>query len=1266
MKLGQDKADQSFATPVRRRFAARLSILTSIRSKFILIGALGAACAALLVGGINYISLTNATRDTAEAELKARAHLVAPAIRGLFDDMRSMLLVIANSSSVRTFQRLQSGYFIDPAETMSSAQWKTEVEELFLAFLSQNPHITQIRLVGIENGGRELVRVDNYRGFFRPTQQDDLQYKGDRPYFRAALGVDDGDVYFSPVEMNEDNGVEDRNSIVIRALTPIFGEAFERFGFIVINAHFGEMISRGLAPLDLDEDLILVTRTGDYLQKRHGERAKFVFRCLARAKAPTEARLLHDAFAAGQTRFLDIDGVESALHMDQVSFSSSEIRIGLHRPLADLLAIGADVRNQSIVTALLAALLAVLATGVFSARLSARVASLVDTIEHFHEHSDPDELPIDRKDEIGAVARSIAGMVAKISALRRAEKTALDRMRTLRDKAQDSLMLLDQRGEILDFNLAATELSGFSKDEVIGRSVTLLMPLEAIARHDRFLDLHGKTNISNVTGTMRVVDVRRKDGVLLPVELRVSEIDVDGRPVYNVAMRDVSQRRAMEKRVDDYNSELMLVSQITAMANAAQDSKQALTELVDLISAALDWPVGHACIVDDMGVLRPADIWYLADPDRFAAFYEASSGPDIDAAQGLPLQAMSDLRPVFVPDFSTSDVYLRGPVAAGVGLTAGLAFPITHEKKVVAVLEFFGDPPSAPEGWLMNLLAQVSPHIGRVFERERVARHIMEAKETAERANRAKSTFLANMSHELRTPLNAIIGFAELLTHADDKEVAPEPRGHAKDILSSGRHLLDLINDLLDTAKIEAGRFEIRRTEFPILNEIENMAKLMRSEYAAKDIKLDVTIEGMGPNTLASADRRAFRQIVLNLLSNALKFTPPGRGVSVFAAPQGTDLRLVIADEGVGIAQEDLAVVFEPFVQSSNPAAVEAGGTGIGLPLSRTLAELHGGRLNLESSLGAGTKVTLELPTCLREAAPDETVGVGDLGAPKPAAVFVRPPSILVAEDHPVNQMLMRTMLARIGCDAAIASDGIAAVEAAQTGAYDLIFMDIQMPRLDGIGAAQKIRALPGDLGRIPIVALSANVQAEHQDFSLSAGMNDHLGKPVTQADIRAALERWLPAELLQTPGADADTVQDREASSVSAGSDVSSGPAPDIDQELAADLIATAGADVLAHIVETLAEDFEIQLSMLRAAVEADDFSALRETAHRLKGSFGGVAGRGAANVAHRLQSLAEIESEGADALIAEMADVGAASLAALRTVYSKTDDAPGEAASA
>jgi signal transduction histidine kinase/ActR/RegA family two-component response regulator len=374
----------------------------------------------------------------------------------------------------------------------------------------------------------------------------------------------------------------------------------------------------------------------------------------------------------------------------------------------------------------------------------------------------------------------------------------------------------------------------------------------------------------------------------------------------------------------------------------------------------------------------------------------------------------------------------------------------------------------------------------------------------AEAASRAKSQFLANMSHEIRTPMNGVIGMAELLSATP---LDASQRELTETIRSSGQILLAIINDILDLSTIESGQLTLDREPFPLGSVVSQAVKVVSPAASAKGLTLDVSADAAIPSHLIG-DRLRLGQVLVNLLSNAVKFTESGR-VTLYtrlvpATPERpAAIRVEVRDTGIGIERERLSRLFQPFEQGDASMSRRFGGTGLGLAISKRLVELMDGRLWGESQHGVGSTFILELPLRaadipsppsrpVRAAVPDR----------KPVANF----RLLIAEDNPINQRVAARMLQRLGYQADVVENGRLAVEAAEREHYDVIFMDVQMPELDGLEAARRIKARPGPAPWI--VALTAHALEEDRQQCLAAGMNDFVSKPVQLTELTAALDR--------------------------------------------------------------------------------------------------------------------------------------------------------------
>jgi signal transduction histidine kinase/CheY-like chemotaxis protein len=498
------------------------------------------------------------------------------------------------------------------------------------------------------------------------------------------------------------------------------------------------------------------------------------------------------------------------------------------------------------------------------------------------------------------------------------------------------------------------------------------------------------------------------------------------------------------------------------------------------------------------------------------------------------------------------------------------------------------------------------------------------AQAQAQLANRAKSEFLANMSHEIRSPMTAILGYAELLYREGDVTDAPPERVEALDtIMRNGRHLLTIINDILDLSKLEAGKMTVDPAACSPGRLLNDVVDLMHVRASVKGLALDVEYETPIPQRVVT-DATRFRQILVNLVGNAIKFTESGR-VLVTARMDGTAdggprLSVDVTDSGIGIGDEELRTLFEPFTQADSSTSRRFGGTGLGLTISRRYARLLGGDVAARSTPGAGSTFTVSIAT-----GPLDDVAMID--APAQAGVSgertddeeasrrieeVEPlegTRILLAEDTPDNQRLIGHHLRKGSASVEIVADGRSAVERAMESEasgrpFDIILMDMQMPVMDGCEATMELRQRGFER---PIVALTANAMRGDRERCLEAGMNDYVAKPIHVPQLFSAIRRAVEG---REPAPPATAVAATTAENV----------ALDVDA-----LLARYSGDraILTELIDLFLTDAAQRRRELLAALEAGDMTAIARVAHALKGSVGNFCATAAQRAAHRVETL-------------------------------------------
>jgi two-component system, sensor histidine kinase and response regulator len=625
------------------------------------------------------------------------------------------------------------------------------------------------------------------------------------------------------------------------------------------------------------------------------------------------------------------------------------------------------------------------------------------------------------------------------------------------------------------------------------------------------------------------------------------------------------RRRALEE--GQRTLALVEVQQaIAAAANESESIEDAVAVILSELCTTLGWDAGHAFVPseEEVGMLVSSDRWHPAADPRFATLRRLSSAQSFTAAEGIAGLALANGSPVWIPDVLEDPTHVRRRLAAAEGADLGVrthvAFPLVVEGVLVAVLELFAVDVREPDPRTDRVAATIATQLGRVAERERAAVQMAAARDAALEASRMKSEFLAMMSHEIRTPMNAVIGMVGLLL---DSPLDDEQRRYATSVRVAGESLMTILNDILDFSKMEAGRFQLEEVDLRVDRIVEEVADLLGE--SARDQPVDVFSYCHPDTPLAlRGDAGRLRQILLNLVGNAVKFTPEGE-VIVRVRPEAVDagracLRFEVVDTGIGMDEVVQDRLFEPFTQGDSSTTRRYGGTGLGLSICRRLVELMGGEIGVRSTPGEGSTFWFTAPF---ERRPDDRV---EERAEQP----LRGRRVLVLDDNATNRMIVEQQVAAWGMDSrAVASgqDALAALREAVSGGigYDIALLDLNMPGMDGLEVARRITRDPA-LAGTRLGMLTSSEGAGEAAAAREAGVGAFLRKPVRQSQLYDALMQ------LVMPGA----VAERARAARQAPAATRSGSILLVEDNPANQLVGSKMAERLGYHVDVVANGQE------------------------------------------------------------------------------------------
>jgi PAS domain S-box-containing protein len=684
------------------------------------------------------------------------------------------------------------------------------------------------------------------------------------------------------------------------------------------------------------------------------------------------------------------------------------------------------------------------------------------------------------------------------------------RFRTLLESAPDAMVIIDASGEIVMVNRRTEEIFGYSRDEMTGQPIEKLMPQRFREQHPGHIRSFFNNPSARSMNSARDLFGLSRDGREFPVEISLSPIETEEGVLVASSVRDITERKQAEEALKVLNENVERQRRIEIALNELSEGLRGQQEMGSLGSIIVHQLARYLDLqFVALFVLRNGTTYA-----REAAYgYPKQGGIDnFKSGDGLLGQAVEDAAPLVVdkvPEYAQ--------LALGLGtvsLDSLLIYPLVHDETVIAVLELGGLRllDEDQQCWLEKASEGLAVTIRLVLDleqRNRTEKELAEAKEAAESANKAKSGFLANMSHELRTPMNAILGYSEMLIEEAEDVGQDDFVPDLQKINQAGSHLLSLINDVLDLAKIESGRMEAFGEDLDVGALIDQVAGTTQP-LMSKNNNQFIIERGEQLGT-AHQDITKLRQSLLNMLSNAAKFTHEGTitlRVERESQADGEWLSFSVSDTGIGIPAEKLDHVFDEFSQADSSTTRDYGGTGLGLPISRRFCQLLGGDLTVRSNVGEGTTFTMRVPVLLPGVNAETLVEVTPVRTDtelETLRVSGAGRTVLVIDDDPEAQDIVERFLRKDGFEVVTASSGEEGLRLAHKLLPKAITLDVIMPDMDGWSVLRALKTDPV-LHDIPVVMLTM-VDDKSKGYSL--GATDYLTKPVDRAQLHNALTHY-------------------------------------------------------------------------------------------------------------------------------------------------------------
>ncbi|WP_286268844.1 response regulator [Thalassotalea hakodatensis] len=997
-----------------------------------------------------YFESRNVLIEQEMDELALKVNVISPLILQLFKQAEQDVTFI---SSIDATTNITKNSFSEPIKAVERDQHY--LSNLMIQRLDTYDYYKKISILQVGESVNVILSALRDEDRVRIIPQAELANNLELDALKDVLDMNTQELFFSHVEFD---GQHRNNRLAyFYVAMPIFGESNRLIGIVVIDIEFSGYIKTLKKDILAEIPMYLADNNGRLINSYTKNASQFT----AFPINDYEQRMLTNQFEIHEYHQENSDA--SVAYYSPITLSTYPNLPPLHLLLENrnehyLNRIN-QIKNHAIFLSLGLACLGFIVAFYLSKKLSKPLTEMTNYAKSFRQQQVDGHLPISEQDELGVLARSFHNLVVtaeeqdqrQYSLMVESKNTSL-RLQAILNSIIDAVITIDDKGLILSFNYAAEKMFGYTENEVIYENISMLMPEEYAHSHDEHLSRYARANIAHIIGIGRELPALRKDGEIFPMHLSVNEVKTEHGAIYTGLIRDIT-----EVKIIDAERKRMLSETKNAVwrLNFALSAPKIGVWELDLISGQLHW---------DDRMYQLFDI----DPTKYqsarVAWYKRVHTDDIATVDRM-LENLSN---------EGQELHYRHRIVLDNG----------EEKYIEGHAQVFFDA----KGVRSHIVGTNQDNTEQV----KLQQLKQTALETAESSLRLKSEFLATMSHEIRTPMNGVLGMLGLL---ENSELSTKQKHYVTLALSSAQSLLTLINDILDFSKIEAGKLELELVDFDLRNQLGEFAESMAFKAEEKGIELILDLMHV-EHSVVIGDPSRLRQILTNLVGNAIKFTNKGEVViraSIKDDVKGLMLHCDIKDTGIGIPSEKVSSLFDSFTQVDASTTRKYGGTGLGLAIVKQLCELMGGSVSVKTVEGRGSTFSFSISLAKSN---KSTIVLPDKD--------ISDKKILIVDDNTTNLVVLKGQLEQWGATVIEATSGkqaLSIVAKTAKGYFSAAILDGQMPEMDGAMLGKKLKQDP--IGEdIPLIMMTSMSELGDAAYFSQLGFAAYFPKPATTADL--------------------------------------------------------------------------------------------------------------------------------------------------------------------